>query len=119
MEVSRMTGITQTVAGRIYSVVLAPVTAYVVMQVADVFLEAFVPRREAETLRVGHEVIASPTRDGVKFSAPSTFARCCRRRTARPPEPPGPLLLRQFFVEVLKNEMTITLNQGSRFVHRA
>jgi hypothetical protein len=62
-----MTGITHTVAGRIYSVILAPVTAYVVMQVADVFLEAFVPRREAESLRVGHEVIASPTQDGVKF----------------------------------------------------
>ena len=43
-----MTPIAQTVAGRIHSVILAPVTAYVVMQVADAFLETFVPRSEAE-----------------------------------------------------------------------
>ena len=62
-----MTGITQTVAGRIHSVILAPVTAYVVMQVADAFLETFVPRGDAESLRVGREVIAAPTEEGVKF----------------------------------------------------
>lgn len=62
-----MTEITQTVAGRIHSIILAPVTAYVVMQVADKFLETFVPRREAENLRVGHEVIASPSDAGIKF----------------------------------------------------
>jgi hypothetical protein len=37
------------------------------MQVADAFLETFVPRSEAENLRIGHEVIASPTENGVKF----------------------------------------------------
>ena len=62
-----MTEITQTVAGRIHSVILAPVTANVVMQVADGFLETFVPRREAENLRVGHEVIASPSDACIKF----------------------------------------------------
>lgn len=62
-----MTGITQTVAGRIHSVILAPVTAYVVMQVADTFLETFVPRREAENLRVGYEVVASLGDGGIKF----------------------------------------------------
>ena len=62
-----MTAITHTTAGRIYTVILAPITAYVVMQVADAFVEAFVPRREAESLRIGWEVIAAPSDEGVKF----------------------------------------------------
>jgi hypothetical protein len=37
-----MIPIAQTASGRIHSVILAPGTAYVVMQVADAFLEAFV-----------------------------------------------------------------------------
>jgi hypothetical protein len=62
-----MIPVAQTASGRIHSVILAPVTAYVVMQVADAFLEAYVPSSEAEKLRIGHEVIASPTEEGGKF----------------------------------------------------
>jgi hypothetical protein len=62
-----MTPIAEPVSGRIYSVLLAPVTAYVVLQVADAFLEAFVPRNEAENLRVGRNVFAAITDAGVKF----------------------------------------------------
>ena len=80
-----MTEITQTVAGRIHTVILAPVTAYVVMQVADKFLETFVPRREAEksegrtrsyriAKRRGYQVLSG-------LSLPTTAAR---RRDASP-----------------------------------
>ena len=62
-----MTPIIEPIAGRIHTIILAPVTAYVVLQAADRFFETFVPRREAEDLRVGRDVIASPTEGGVQF----------------------------------------------------
>ncbi len=52
------------VTGRVYSVLLAPLTAHVVVQVEDRFLETFIPRSEAEVLRVGREVIALPSENG-------------------------------------------------------
>ena len=59
-----MTAITQPITGRVYSVLLAPISAYVVVQVNDRFFETFVPRSEAERLRVGRKVIASPSECG-------------------------------------------------------
>jgi len=53
-----------TVTGRVYSVLLAPLTAHVVVQVEDRFLETFIPRSEAEMLLVGREVIAWPSENG-------------------------------------------------------
>lgn len=49
----------QPITGRIYSVLLAPISAHVVVQVEDEFFETFIPRSEAEKLRVGFEVVAS------------------------------------------------------------
>ena len=95
-----MTEITQTVAGRIHSVILAPVTAYVLMQVADTFLETFVPRREAENLRVGHDVIASPTR--VSTSILLEFAHNCREAAGRLTNLLGPPL--RFFLKSKSSE---------------
>jgi hypothetical protein len=54
-----MMTILQPIAGRIHTIILAPVTAYVVLQVADRFFETFVPRGEVEDLRIG------PRCDGV------------------------------------------------------
>ena len=62
-----MTPILESIAGRIHTIILAPVTAYVVLQVADHFFETFVPRGEAQDLRVGRDVMASPTEQGIQF----------------------------------------------------
>ena len=62
-----MTPILEPTAGRIHTIILAPVTAYVVLQVADRFFETFVPRGQAEGLRVGRVVMASPTEQGVQL----------------------------------------------------
>ena len=51
-------------AGRVYSVLLAPLTAHVVVQVDDRFFGIFVPRCEAEQLRVGRQVMATPSPQG-------------------------------------------------------
>jgi hypothetical protein len=59
-----MSQLPHPVTGRVYSILLAPLTAHVVVQVDDVFLETFLPRSEAETLRVGRPVIASPSESG-------------------------------------------------------
>jgi hypothetical protein len=59
-----MAQISQAVTGQVYSVLLAPVTAHVVVRVGEMFFETFVPRSEAEKLRVGIEVIASPSEHG-------------------------------------------------------
>ena len=59
-----MTQLTLNLIGRVYSVLLAPVTAYVVVQVNDRFFETFLPRGEAEMLRVGREVVAAPSEHG-------------------------------------------------------
>jgi len=72
-----MTPILEPIAGRIHTIILAPVTAYVVLQAADCFFETFVPRGEAEHLRVGRDVMASPTAQGVQFrpiGSPTTAA---------------------------------------------
>ena len=53
-----------TITGRVYSVLLAPISAHVVVQVDDMFFETFIPRSEAETLRVGCEVVASSSERG-------------------------------------------------------
>ena len=59
-----MTLLAQPVTGRIYSVLLAPISAHIVVQVEDQFFETFIPRSEAEKLRVGYEVVASPSEWG-------------------------------------------------------
>jgi hypothetical protein len=59
-----MAQVSQAVTGQVYSVLLAPVTAHVVVRVGETFFETFVPRTEAEKLRVGREVIASPSEHG-------------------------------------------------------
>jgi hypothetical protein len=64
-----MLPITQTITGRVYSILLAPLTAHVVVQVEDNFVEAFIPRNEAEKLRVGREVLASSSNGGTKIRA--------------------------------------------------
>jgi hypothetical protein len=62
-----MLGIARPITGRVYSILLAPLTAHVVVQVDDNFLETFIPRGEAEKLSVGNEVVASPGEDGTKI----------------------------------------------------
>lgn len=57
----------QSITGRVYSVILAPLTAHVVVQVEDNFFGTFIPRNEAEKLRVGNEVVASTSDDGTKI----------------------------------------------------
>ena len=57
----------QSITGRVYSILLAPLTAHVVVQVDDNFLGTFIPRNEAEKLRVGIEVVASTSDDGTKI----------------------------------------------------
>lgn len=52
------------ITGRVYSLLLAPMSAHVVVQVDDTFFETFIPRSEAEKLRVGYEVIASSSECG-------------------------------------------------------
>lgn len=64
-----MTQVEQAVTGQVYSVLLAPITAHVVVRVGDEFLETFVPRSEAEKLRVGREVVASPSEHGTSIRA--------------------------------------------------
>ncbi len=59
----------RTITGRVYSILLAPLTAHVVVQVEDNFVEAFIPRKEAEKLRVGREVLASSSHEGTKILA--------------------------------------------------
>lgn len=59
-----MTPIPLNLVGRVYSVLLAPITAHVVVQVNDRFFEIFLPRGEAENLRVGRDVIAAPSPSG-------------------------------------------------------
>jgi hypothetical protein len=59
-----MTPIPLNLVGRVYSVLLAPVTAHVVVQVNDRFFETFLPRTEAETLRVGRTVVSTPSARG-------------------------------------------------------
>ena len=48
-----MAQVSQVVTGQVYSVLLAPVTAHVVVRVGETFFETFLPRSEAEKLRVG------------------------------------------------------------------
>jgi hypothetical protein len=62
-----MTLIAQPITGRVYSVLLAPVSAHVVVQVEDEFFETFIPRSDAVKLRVGYEVIASPSEGGTSI----------------------------------------------------
>jgi hypothetical protein len=62
-----MLPIARPITGRVYSILLAPLTAHVVVQVNDNFLETFIPRSEAEKLRVGNEVLASPAAEGTKI----------------------------------------------------
>ena len=57
----------QSITGRIYSILLAPLTAHVVVQVDDNFLGTFISRNEAEKLSVGNEVVASTSADGAKI----------------------------------------------------
>jgi hypothetical protein len=63
MEVA-MAQVSQAVTGQVYSVLLAPITAHVVVRVGETFFETFVPRSEAEKLRIGREVIALPSEHG-------------------------------------------------------
>jgi len=62
-----MAPIVEAIAGRIHTIILAPVTAYVVLQVADCFFETFVPRGEVQDLRVGRDVMASASEQGVQI----------------------------------------------------
>ena len=62
-----MLPVAQSITGRIYSILLAPLTAHVVVQKGDNFFETFIPRNEAEKLRIGNEVIAFSSDDGTKI----------------------------------------------------
>jgi hypothetical protein len=64
-----MTQHSHNLTGRVYSLLLAPINAHVVVQVGDIFLETFIPRSEAEKLRVGFEVMASPSENGTTIRA--------------------------------------------------
>ena len=64
-----MNQIPQGVTGQVYSLLLAPLTAHVVVRVGDVFLETFISRSEAEKLRVGKEVIAISSEEGTMLRA--------------------------------------------------
>jgi len=64
-----MAQVPQTVTGQVYSVLLAPITAHVVVRVGDKFLETFVSRSQAEKLRVGKEVIALSSEEGTTIQA--------------------------------------------------
>ena len=62
-----MLPVAQAITGRVYSILLAPLTTHVVVQIDDNFLETFIPRNEAEELRIGNDVVAFPSDDGTKI----------------------------------------------------
>jgi hypothetical protein len=64
-----MTLIAHPIAGRVHSVLLATTSAHVVVQVEDKFFETFIPRSEAEKLRVGNQVVALPSGEGTSIRA--------------------------------------------------
>jgi hypothetical protein len=61
--------IAQPITGRVHSVLLATISAHVVVQVDDKFFETFIARSEAEKLRLGYEVVASPSGEGTSIRA--------------------------------------------------
>jgi len=64
-----MTRVPHILTGRVYSLLLAPLNAHVVVRVGDIFLETFLPRSEGEKLRVGYEVIALSSENGTTIRA--------------------------------------------------